>query len=352
MCRCQQQNAFGSSFGLLKKVFWSHQLGTSWSSMIFMTPLLGYSFMLLMCVIVSLRVGDLFFQWVALEVNMLSVIPLLVVKMRERAVLNGLKYFISQSVASLVFILRVIMGAGSTVSMVMVSVAILFKMGIPPLHSWLLRILPSLGYMEMFLLLRVQKFIPLIVLSQTSISFPVVVVLIIRCVVFLLFRLNKVGSIFILIFLSSRRNGLWVLSSLFRVRKWFLFILVYTLILGTTLTLLNGLRVFKLNDLLCRGYSGALLVGLQFFNMGGLPPFIGFMLKVIIIKAVLLFSAGLRIVLIFTSLLIIYLYTTTLYQTYCAVEPYNFNIEGGTPNHIYVMWVVRTLGTTLIMYLL
>lgn len=247
--------------------------------------------------------------------------------MRESAVLNGLKYFISQSVASLVFILRLLMGAGSRGSMVVVAVAVLFKIGTPPLHSWLLRILPSLGYIEMFLLLRVQKFIPLVILSQILIPLPALYILIVRCVLFLLFRLNKVGSIYMLMFLSSSRNGLWVLSSLFRVRKWFLFMLVYTVIMGATLVLLNGLIIFKLNDLLCRGYLGSLLVGLQFFNMGGLPPFLGFILKVIIIKAALIVRTGLTMILIFTSLLIMYLYTTTLYQTYCAVDSYNFSSE-------------------------
>ena len=103
--------------------------------MIFITPLLGYGLMLFICIIVSLGVGDLFFQWVRLEVNILSVIPLLVIKIREDAVLNRLKYFISQRVASLVFILRILLGAGSGLSAVVVSVVVLFKMGIPPLHS-------------------------------------------------------------------------------------------------------------------------------------------------------------------------------------------------------------------------
>lgn len=318
----------------------------------FITPFLGYGLLLFVCVIVSLRIRDLFFQWVRLEVNILSVIPLLVVKIREDAVLNGLKYFISQRVASLVFILRMLLGAGYGISALIISVVVLFKMGIPPLHSWLLSILPSLGYSEIFILLSVQKFIPLMILSQLSLTFRTIIVLVLSCLVFLLLRLNKIGRVSILIFLSSRRNGLWVLRSLFRIRKWVIFIIMYTIILGVTIILLRTLKVFKLNDILHRGYGGSVIIGLQFLNMGGLPPFVGFMLKVLIIKGILLFRRGLAIALIFVRLLMIYLYTTTLYQVYCAVNNYDHNSGRPLPIYVSTAWILRSLGTTVLIYII
>jgi formate hydrogenlyase subunit 3/multisubunit Na+/H+ antiporter MnhD subunit len=109
---------------------------------------------------------------------------------------------------------------------------------------------------------------------------------------------------------------------------------MYTIILGVTIILLRTLKVFKLNDILHRGYGGSVIIGLQFLNMGGLPPFVGFMLKVLIIKGILLFRRGLAIALIFVRLLMIYLYTTTLYQVYCAVNNYDHN--SGRPLPIYV----------------
>lgn len=311
---------------------------------------MGYILLLIICVITSLRIRDLFFQWVRLEVNILSVIPLLVVKMREDAVLNGLKYFISQRVASLVFILRALLGTGYGMSVIIITVVVLFKMGIPPLHSWLLRIIPSLGYSEMFILLRVQKFIPLIILRQLALTFTTIFILVVRSLVFTLLSLNKIGTISILIFLSSRRNGLWVLRSLFSVIKWVVFILTYTIILGVIIWLLKTLKIFKMNDMLNTGHGGSLMIGLQFLNMGGLPPFTGFMLKVLIIKGVILFRRVLTITLIFIRLLIIYLYTTTLYQVYCASDRYSFNPTSYRSVYLTIIWVLSSLGISSIIY--
>ena len=325
---------------------------SSWSSIIFITPLLGYCLILVVCILISLRTGDLFFQWVSLEVNILSVIPLLVVKIREDSVLNGLKYFISQSVASLIFILCVLIGGASRVTVGVVCLAVLFKIGLPPLHSWLLSILPTVGYIEMFILLRVQKFIPLIILRQIALPIAVLGLIIVSCLIFLMLSLNKVGSIFMLIFLSSRRNGLWVLNSLVAGRKWLLFIMVYTVIIGAGLLMLNVLKVFKINDVLYRSYMGAICIRLQFLNIGGLPPFMGFLLKVLIIKVILGYSWFMVMILIILSLIIIYLYTTILYQAYCATNSYNFNINSTIRRYRAAVWLVRILGSGLIIYLI
>lgn len=143
-----------------------------------------------------------------LEVNILSVIPLLVVKIREDSVLNGLKYFISQRAASLLFIARVLITSDFSAIVLVRRLAILFKLGIPPFHSWLLSILPNLGYVEMFILIRIQKFIPLMILRQLKVPGLMMRIIVGSTLIFLLLRLNKVGSLFILLFLSSRRNGL------------------------------------------------------------------------------------------------------------------------------------------------
>ena len=333
-------------------MFWSHQLGNSWSSIIFLTPFLGYLCVLVLCVLISFRTRDLFFQWVCLEINMLSVIPLLVVKIREDSVLNGLKYFISQRAASLLFIARVIISSDLRIIILVRRLAILFKLGVPPFHSWLLSILPNLGYIEIFILIRIQKFIPLIILRQLKVSSVTLRIIVGRTLIFLFLRLNKVGSLFILLFLSSRSNGLWILRGVNRGGQWIIFTAIYRLILGVSLILLRSIKVHKINDLLNTNYVGAMGVGLQFLNVGGLPPLMGFILKIIIIKVIIHVRLIITITLILRSLLIIYIYTTTLYEIYCIIDSYELNKPLVGSAAVSILTALSLLGSGALIWLI
>lgn len=333
-------------------MFWSHQLGNSWSSIIFLTPFLGYLCVLVLCVLISFRTRDLFFQWVCLEINILSVIPLLVVKIREDSVLNGLKYFISQRAASLLFIARVIISSDLRLIILVRRLAILFKLGVPPFHSWLLRILPNLGYIEMFILMRIQKFIPLIILRQLKVSRVILRIIVGRTLIFLFIRLNKVGSLFILLFLSSRSNGLWILRGVNRGGQWIIFTAIYRLILGVSLILLRSIKVYKINDLLGTNYVGAMGVGLQFLNVGGLPPLMGFILKIIMIKVIIHVRLLITIILILRSLLIMYIYTTTLYEIYCIIDSYEFSRPLVGSAAVSILTAFSLLGSGVLIWLI
>jgi hypothetical protein len=66
---------------------------------------------------------------------MLCFIPLLVRNLRERSILRGVKYFISQRLASLVFILGSLAIGKGVLADRLVRLALVFKLGIPPFHS-------------------------------------------------------------------------------------------------------------------------------------------------------------------------------------------------------------------------
>merc|ERR1712218_147978 len=108
---------------------------------------------------------------VCLEVRMLCVIPMLINFSLNKGAKLAVKYFISQNPASILLIIRVL--CINKISLCNLSV--IFKLGLPPFQGWIFNILCSINFWSLFLLLSLQKFIPLVILREVRISLPIVV---------------------------------------------------------------------------------------------------------------------------------------------------------------------------------
>jgi len=174
---------------------------------IILTPLTGYVLVLISCILATFRASSLVGQWVCLEVNILCIIPILVYSITEDSILTRVKYFISQRVASLLFVLGLFLFGELSVGVTFITLIILFKLGLPPMQRWLIRMLPTIGNMRIYLIFTVQKIIPLVIIRFLKIS-PMIIILVLRgCLLFIISSLRQTRSIPMLIFLSSVVNG-------------------------------------------------------------------------------------------------------------------------------------------------
>ena len=269
------------------------------------------------CVLTTLRVRRLLGQWVCLEINMLCIIPVLVYTINEDAILSGVKYFISQSAASLLFILSLFLFREVRLALNLIVITILFKLGLPPIQRWLTRILPTIGLTRIYLIFTVQKVIPLALLRFLKIRPIFLRLAIVGCIFFIFGRLGQVGSLWLLLFLSSISNGLWVLRNVGVGGQWGLFIFFYSLLLIGLIIGLDCLGISKVGDLRRRSFITRVLLGLQFINLGGLPPLLGFLIKLIIIKQLTRLSFLMLGGLVLVSLRVLFIYVYFTYKVYC-----------------------------------
>ena len=276
---------------------------------------MGFIIVIMVCILGALSRGSLFLEWVCLEVNMMAVIPLLCSGYRETSMINRMKYFISQRVASLIFIITFLTNHETLIA-AFCSLAILFKIGIPPFHSWLVRIICNIKYFELFLLIRVQKFIPLAIISQFYVATEIFIVIALRTFLMLLFNLNLVSSIGVLFFLSARGNGLWVIRVAVKTELWLVFLVVYCFVVICSCALLSKFGVYKLGDLHFLKVRNLKLLSFQFLNIGGLPPITGFVIKLIMIKVLINFRGLETLLLVANSLIILYIYVVFIYQCF------------------------------------
>lgn len=65
---------------------------------------------------------------------MLCIIPVILGRSREDSIITGVKYFISQRSASVVFLVSTIMRGAMEMINILRMGAIIFKLGVPPFH--------------------------------------------------------------------------------------------------------------------------------------------------------------------------------------------------------------------------
>lgn len=127
-----------------------------------------------------------------------------------------------------------------------------------------------------------------------------------------------------------------------------MYLLGYTLMLFIVIISLKTMQVYKLSDLTnvqdLRGFN----LGLQFFNLGGVPPLFGFMLKLMLVKLLCLQRMFLLIILILNSLILLFVYTTLIYQVYCVSPRFNLRARRETGLQITSMIILGLWGRRVI----
>nr|YP_010835873.1 NADH dehydrogenase subunit 2 [Onukindia connexa]WGC89392.1 NADH dehydrogenase subunit 2 [Onukindia connexa] len=265
-------------------------------------------------VMVSLCSNNLISIWIGLEVSLMSFLPIMV----SESILSSessMKYFIVQGLSSSMLLLGVMILISDLDSMsnLIVSISLMIKLGVAPFHMWVLSVVEGLNYVCLFILLFFMKLVPLYILSLMNFS-----LLILSMLTMIVGSISGMvqNSIRKLLALSSVYNLGLVISCIYEISIWLIYFFVYGLILISLLMLTSKINSNYLNQIIMFEFdlSKKLLFWLVMLSMGGLPPFLGFFNKIIVIE--FLISNGLfmnALILIFTALMVIYFYIRMTY---------------------------------------
>jgi len=304
------------------------------------------------CVLLSMSSNRLFRQWVCLEMNMLCFIPILVRGLREQAILTGVKYFISQRLASMVFIIRILLTNRIIFVDAFIRLALIFKLGIPPFHSWLISVLTRIGYSRIFMLFTIQKFIPLFIISQIIFIELWLWVLILRLLGVILMTLNRIGSFYLLLILSGALNTIWMLRRVSKGGSWVGFLLTYRVVLGALIFGLAKTSVIKVNDVTGLDWRRASIIRFHLLNLGGLPPLVGFLVKLKLLKPLTIISLSLSVTLVIGALIVLYLYVVYCYQVFSLPKKKEINSYAWSLSSLLSVRGLRVAGSVVFLWLL
>nr|APX39593.1 NADH dehydrogenase subunit 2 [Longitarsus parvulus] len=251
---------------------------------------------LIMGTLISITSYNWFMMWIGLEINLLSIIPLFKSHNNNFPIEATIKYFITQALASTIILFSIIISMNLTEFlnnynywlMMILNSALLTKLGAAPFHFWFPEVMEGLNWLNSLLLLTWQKLAPMILLMYNlNMTFFLSMIIIFSSIISGIFGINQVSLRKILSY-SSINHIAWMLASMLCTKNiWLMYFLMYTIISTNIILIFYYLNIFFISQLfisLNNNKMIKLLFIFNFFSLGGLPPFLGFLPKWLVIN--------------------------------------------------------------------
>jgi len=277
---------------------------------------MNFYFLIIISIIISLRVSSNLLIWISLELNILRFLP--VISSKENIEIeNSIKYFLIQRWASVIFLIRFFFFyiINNNFS-ILINLRLFIKLGMRPFHSWFISILKTSSLNTLFILSTIQKIIPLIIIFNIKVNNILIFTIILLTLIFMLRLLPSTININKVLALSSINNVIWlIIRTLLSLKIILLFIVIYMYIILGVVRIYNFYRLnvfYQINSIV---FLDKFIILIVFISLGGMPPMLGFLRKIIILKMII--NNSLRIILIFaiviSSLTLLYFYLSRIY---------------------------------------
>nr|AND96250.1 NADH deshydrogenase subunit 2 [Onthophagus gracilipes] len=257
-------------------------------------------------------------MWLGLEINLLAIIPLMSDTKNSMASEAAMKYFITQTLASMILLMSLIIMSMNFTFIINSSFylaymsALFIKMGAAPFHFWFPEIIQGLSWTNSFIMLTWQKIAPMTLISYSNfnnINF-IMFIVIMSSMISGIMGMNQTNIKKILAY-SSINHISWMLTSmLFFEKIWMYYFIIYSIISLNIIIILKKLNIFYMNQLFSSLNNNPLIkffFMLNFMSLGGLPPFLGFLPKWLTIQILI------KMNLFYLSLIIIIMTLVTLF---------------------------------------
>nr|APX40382.1 NADH dehydrogenase subunit 2 [Cryptocephalus schaefferi] len=259
-------------------------------------------------------------MWIGLEINLLSIIPLLSEKGYTDSAEASIKYFITQVTASNIMLFAVICMLFNNEQvnndfhlMTMIQSALLIKIGAAPFHAWLPEVMDGLSWANCLIILTWQKIAPMIILmmiiKQEMFSYMIILL---SSMIGSVMGFNQISLRKIMAYSSINHMG-WMIAAMLSMKSiWIFYFSIYSAISINIIWIFHLLNLKNINQIAClfsNSKMTSLLFSMNFLSLGGLPPFIGFLPKWFTIQQLILMNNHiLALLLILLTLIAMFFY--------------------------------------------
>nr|AII02416.1 NADH dehydrogenase subunit 2 [Eudonia angustea] len=285
-----------------------------------------FYFFLWFSTLISISSNSWFGCWIGLEINLLSFIPLISNSNNLLSSEASLKYFLIQSIASINFLFCILLKLSmmknfemNNFTSIMINSSLLMKMGSAPFHFWYPNIVEGLNWFNNIILMTWQKITPIILLSYFFNKNFLIIIIMINALIGAIGGLNQTSLRKLMAF-SSINNLSWMLSSIMISENlWMFYFMFYCFMISIMCFMFKMLNIFFINQLffINMNYLIKLMLMINFLSLGGLPPFIGFFPKWIIINFLINNNFYFMVfILILSSLILLFFYIRIIYSSF------------------------------------
>nr|ABN72884.1 NADH dehydrogenase subunit 2 [Drosophila helvetica] len=267
--------------------------------------------------------------WMGLEINLLSFIPLLSDNNNLTSTEASLKYFLTQALASTVLLFSSIILMlknnmnfeinESFTSMIIMS-ALLLKSGAAPFHFWFPNMMEGLTWMNSLMLMTWQKIAPLMLISYLDIKNLLLISVILSVIIGAIGGLNQTSLRKLKAFSSINHLGWMLMSLMISESIWLIYFLFYSFLSFILTFMFNIFKLFHLNQLFSWFVNSKILkftMFMNFLSLGGLPPFLGFLPKWLVIQQLTLCNQYFTLtVMMMSTLITLFFYLRICYSAF------------------------------------
>nr|AXS65841.1 NADH dehydrogenase subunit 2 [Histeroidea sp. 3 KM-2017] len=227
--------------------------------------------------------------WLGLEINLLAMIPLMENSNNMLKTEASVKYFTTQVVASSLILLSIMMMTKtySLTSSLIIMTAIFIKMGAAPFHFWFPSVMEGLSWNNAFIMMTWQKLAPMSIISLINPNIMMMIMIIIlSMMVSGIMGINQTSLRKIMAFSSINHIGWMLAATMSSSSMWMFYFLIYMMINANLVWMFNTYKIFQFKQLMIKMDSHLkLFLILNFMSIAGIPPFLGFLPKWMVIQA-------------------------------------------------------------------
>nr|AGH19719.1 NADH dehydrogenase subunit 2 [Rhipicephalus microplus]QGG43644.1 NADH dehydrogenase subunit 2 [Rhipicephalus microplus] len=288
--------------------------------------------MIIITVLISLSSNSWFIYWLMMEMNMMSFIPLMNnYKLKN---LNAMiTYFVVQAFSSSLFFLSAFQYNMMQIEffLFLINISILIKLGMIPFHLWLISISEMMNFNSILILLTMQKIIPLLIAEKFMNNSLIPLFSMSTFFASFLAMKHKLMKK-ILIFSSISHQG-WILCLLVKkLNFWIAYLMLYFIIFFNIISIFNKYKINFFSDFMKKKMKLEIKIKMimLMMSLGGMPPFLGFFMKIVSIYLLMNLKLIFIFMLILSSLLNLFFYMR-------MIIPFFFiNLKFFTWNNIFM----------------
>nr|QEH58954.1 NADH dehydrogenase subunit 2 [Metrocoris sp. XD-2019] len=258
--------------------------------------------------------------WMGLEINMMSFVPLMEKEKSLNSSESKMMYFLIQSMSSILFVFMVIMEPMIMIKeelmknmfMIVISISMMTKMGMAPMHMWFVNIIKKMSWKTCMILMTWQKIAPMFILSNTIMNLKLISWWSIMSVIMgAIGGINQTSIKKMMAFSSINHLGWMTMCMKFDNEMWMKYIIIYSAMLILILKTLSDKSIMYMNqiNMNMKTQMEKMNLLIMMLSLGGLPPFIGFLPKWMVIQSMInTKSMFIVIILMMSSMITLFYY--------------------------------------------
>nr|UPL65753.1 NADH dehydrogenase subunit 2 [Physomerus sp.] len=253
--------------------------------------------MLMLSTLITISANNWLGMWMGLEMNLMSFIPFISKFNNKKSSQAMMIYFLTQAMGSIILLFTVLINpliftlnlSTNSIMTIMIMISIMIKVGAAPFHLWLPEMMTNLNWMECSILMTWQKLAPLMIMNNINTSnWFLYLSVLLSTLAGSIGGLNQTSLRKIMAYSSINHLG-WMMVFMGMQSSWYKYLIIYSMLVWMICWMMMKMNAFFMNQLILMSpnmiekYTYATLM----LSMGGLPPFLGFLPKWMVIQSMM-----------------------------------------------------------------